>query len=151
MKDLRDAMRLSKIKMELENLYKNDPFCSTSGTKDDGSHSTLPVEPNDQKSEDHHPDKTERENTPRNDDYEADEDESSTDENSEEEDGIAEDNNEDGDNNEEHNYGDDSDDGDSDDDSNDDDDDDIERSPIIGKIVMIPPTDRYYPLNGRND
>ncbi|XP_019194180.1 PREDICTED: nucleolar transcription factor 1-B-like [Ipomoea nil] len=33
MKNLRDVIHLSKIKTELEKLYKNDPHCSTSGTK----------------------------------------------------------------------------------------------------------------------
>ncbi|XP_019153496.1 PREDICTED: protein starmaker-like [Ipomoea nil] len=44
MKNLKDAMRLSKIKTELEKLYKNDPHCSVSGTKSVVEHIYLPAD-----------------------------------------------------------------------------------------------------------
>ncbi|XP_019176957.1 PREDICTED: uncharacterized protein LOC109172249 [Ipomoea nil] len=101
--------------------------------------------------EDHQSDKTEQKNTPRKEDHEANQDERSNDEKSDEANDTDGNNDEDKENNEEDDKDDDSDDGDSDDDSDDDNDDDTDGSPIIGKSVMLPPTDQYSPPNGRNE
>ncbi|XP_019183744.1 PREDICTED: glutamic acid-rich protein-like [Ipomoea nil] len=51
MKELREAMRLSKIKTELEKLHQNDPNCSISGTKDVEPSDNIPEADTDKRGE----------------------------------------------------------------------------------------------------